>query len=386
MSWMPSDDPVLGDPKTCDALELIIVPRTRDLGDGFAVRRALPHGKRQMVGPFIFFDHFGPVQFVSGKGMDVRPHPHIGLATVTYLFDGSIMHRDSEGNIQEITPGAMNLMTAGRGIAHSERTPDLQRREGQKMLGLQSWIALPAGKEEIAPSFQHYAAGDLPMITERGFTARVIAGSSFGIASPVEMVSPWFYTEVTTEAGASVPLDADHEERAIYLVDGEVEIANERYEGPKLLIFRPGDRITVKAIRVGFALDTGTSLVGFYVDHWGWQWLYWQSVMVAPLMGLMVYLGTPREPINRKLLRDADWGGMLLLGTSVAMIYAGLDQGNRLDWLESGAVMALLLGGGVLFIGFLINETLVREPWAHVNVLFSRNVGLRPWWSFCSTR
>ena len=129
MSWLPDNDPVLGDSKSCDALELVIVPRTRDLGDGFEVRRALPHGRRQMVGPFIFFDHFGPVQFMSGKGMDVRPHPHIGLATVTYLFDGSIMHRDSEGNIQEIQPGAMNLMTAGRGIAHSERTPDLQRRE-----------------------------------------------------------------------------------------------------------------------------------------------------------------------------------------------------------------------------------------------------------------
>ena len=160
MSWHPSNDPVLGDPKSCDALDLVIVPRTRDLGDGFEVRRALPHGKRQMVGPFIFFDHFGPVQFISGKGMDVRPHPHIGLATVTYLFDGSIMHRDSEGNIQEIQPGAMNLMTAGRGIAHSERTPDVQRRDGQKMLGLQSWIALPAGSEEIAPSFQHYAADE----------------------------------------------------------------------------------------------------------------------------------------------------------------------------------------------------------------------------------
>ena len=135
MSWQPSNDPVLGDAQSCDALELVIVPRTRDLGDGFEVRRALPHGKRQMVGPFIFFDHFGPVQFMSGKGMDVRPHPHIGLATVTYLFDGSIMHRDSEGNIQEIQPGAMNLMTAGRGIAHSERTPDVQRRDGQQMLG-----------------------------------------------------------------------------------------------------------------------------------------------------------------------------------------------------------------------------------------------------------
>ena len=190
MSWQPSHDPVLGDPTSCDALELVIVPRTRDLGDGFEVRRALPHGKRQMVGPFIFFDHFGPVQFVSGKGMDVRPHPHIGLATVTYLFDGSIMHRDSEGNVLEIEPGAMNLMTAGRGIAHSERTPDLQRQNGQKMLGLQSWIALPAGKEEIDPTFQHYASTDLPVVTDGGISARIIAGSSFGATSPVAMVSP----------------------------------------------------------------------------------------------------------------------------------------------------------------------------------------------------
>ena len=134
--------------------------------------------------------------------------------------------------------------------------------------------------------------------------------------------------------------------------------------------------IAIYSIRVGFALDSGTSLVGFYVDHWGWQWLYWQGVVIAPLMGLMVYLGTPREPVNREVLRDADWGGMLLLGTGVAMIYAGLDQGNRLDWLESGTVMALLIGGGLLCVAFIINETLVRRPWAHVNVLFSRNVGL----------
>jgi MFS transporter, DHA2 family, multidrug resistance protein len=134
--------------------------------------------------------------------------------------------------------------------------------------------------------------------------------------------------------------------------------------------------IAIYSIRVGFALDTSTSLVGFYVEHWGWQWLYWQGLMIAPLMGLMVYLGTPREPVNRALLRNADWGGMLLLGTSVSMIYAGLDQGNRLDWLESGTVMALLLGGGVLFVIFVINEMMVSQPWAHVNVLFSRNVGL----------
>jgi redox-sensitive bicupin YhaK (pirin superfamily) len=246
---MPSNDPILGDPQSCDALELIIVPRTRDIGDGFAVRRALPHGRRQMVGPFIFFDHFGPVQFVAGHGMDVRPHPHIGLATVTYLFDGSIMHRDSEGHIQEIKPGAMNLMTAGRGIAHSERTPEVERAAGQSMLGLQSWIALPAGREEIAPSFQHFSADTLPTVQDTGFKARVIAGSSFGVASPVDRVSEWFYVEVTLDAGAAVPLDADHEERAIYVVDGEIEIAGERFEGPRLLIFRPGDRITVRATR-----------------------------------------------------------------------------------------------------------------------------------------
>jgi redox-sensitive bicupin YhaK (pirin superfamily) len=249
MSWLPSNDPALGDARSCDALELVIVPRTRDLGDGFAVRRALPHGRRQMVGPFIFFDHFGPVQFVSGKGMDVRPHPHIGLATVTYLFDGSIMHRDSEGNVQEIQPGAMNLMTAGHGIAHSERTPDAQRASGQMMLGLQSWIALPAGKEEIAPSFQHYGAGSLPTVQDKGLRARVIAGRSFGATSPVEMVSPWFYVEVSLDAGMSAPLDADHEERAIYIVEGEIEIAGDRHEAPQLLVFRPGDRITVRATK-----------------------------------------------------------------------------------------------------------------------------------------
>jgi redox-sensitive bicupin YhaK (pirin superfamily) len=248
MSWLPSKDPILGDTKSCDALDLVIVPRVRDLG-GFAVRRALPHGKRQMVGPFIFFDHFGPVQFMAGQGMDVRPHPHIGLATVTYLFEGRIMHRDSEGNVQEIMPGAVNLMTAGRGIAHSERTPDRARMTGQGMLGLQSWIALPVAHEEIAPSFQHLDANVLPVIEDSGVRARIIAGSAFGARAPVESLSDWFYVEVSLDEGAAAPLDADHEDRAIYVLDGEVEIAGDRFEGPRLLIFRPGDRITVKAVR-----------------------------------------------------------------------------------------------------------------------------------------
>jgi redox-sensitive bicupin YhaK (pirin superfamily) len=248
MSWLPSNDPILGDRRSCDALDLVIVPRARDFG-GFEVRRALPHGKRQMVGPFIFFDHFGPVQFIAGQGMDVRPHPHIGLATVTYLFDGRIMHRDSEGNVQEIMPGAMNLMTAGRGIAHSERTPDAARAAGQKMLGLQSWIALPVAQEETAPSFQHFDASSLPVVEEGGVRARIIAGAAFGAKAPVGMLSDWFYVEVALEPGATAPLDADHEERAIYVVDGEIEIAGDRFEGPRLLIFRPGDRITVRAAR-----------------------------------------------------------------------------------------------------------------------------------------
>lgn len=247
MSWLPSKDPVLGDAPSCDALDLMIIPRVRDLG-GFEVRRALPHGKRQMVGPFIFFDQMGPAQFLAGQGMDVRPHPHIGLATVTYLFDGSVMHRDSEGNALEIKPGAMNLMTAGRGIAHSERTPGDVRRDGGTMYGIQSWIALPEAHEETDPSFQHFDEASLPLVEDTGVKARVIAGTAFGHTSPVGMLSDWLYAEVILQDGASAPLDADHEERAIYVVEGRIEIAGDTFDGPRLLIFRPGDRITVTAV------------------------------------------------------------------------------------------------------------------------------------------
>jgi redox-sensitive bicupin YhaK (pirin superfamily) len=249
MSWMPATDPLLGDKRACDALELVIVPRVRDLGDGFSVRRALPHGKRQMVGPFIFFDQMGPVQFIAGQGLDVRPHPHIGLATVTYLFDGRVMHRDSEGNALEITPGAMNLMTAGRGIAHSERSPASARQGTEGMFGIQSWIALPQAHEETEPSFQHFDAASLPLIEDGGVKARVIAGSAFGRTSPVGMLSEWLYAEVVLAAGASAPLDPGQEERAIYVAEGEVDIAGDTFEAPRLLVFRPGDRITVRALR-----------------------------------------------------------------------------------------------------------------------------------------
>lgn len=251
MSWMPDKDPVAGDRKSCDALDLVIVPRARDIGGAggaFEVRRALPHGKRQMVGPFIFFDQMGPAAHGPGQGMDVRPHPHIGLATITYLFKGAIMHRDSEGNALEILPGAMNLMTAGSGIAHSERTPDAARATGQKVSGIQSWIALPKAHEETAPGFQHFSAARLPVVEDRGVTARVIAGNVFGAASPVKTFSDWFYVDVTMPANAAIPLDAAYEERAIYVVEGSIDIAGDVFEGPRLLIFRPGDAITVTAV------------------------------------------------------------------------------------------------------------------------------------------
>ena len=248
MSWLLSDDPVLGDKPSCDALQMVIVPRARDLG-GFEVRRALPHARRQMVGPFIFFDQMGPAQFVEGRGIDVRPHPHIGLATVTYLFDGRIMHRDSEGNSLEIQPGAMNLMTAGRGIVHSERTPASARAGTETMFGIQSWIALPDRQEEIDPSFQHFDAARLPVVTEHGLWARVVAGSAFGQTSPVGTLSEWLYAEVRLEAGAQAPFDPDQEERAVYVADGEIEIAGDSFAAPRLLVFAPGDRITIRAKR-----------------------------------------------------------------------------------------------------------------------------------------
>jgi hypothetical protein len=247
MSWMPDKDPGTGDRQGCPALEQVIVPRARDIGD-FEVRRALPSPGRRLVGPFIFFDQMGPVVFDAGRGMDVRPHPHIGLATVTYLFEGRIAHRDSEGNALEIRPGAMNLMTAGRGIVHSERTPEDARAGGEPMFGIQSWIALPAAHEETEPGFQHFSADRLPMVEDRGLRARVIAGTAFGRTSPAGGFSEWFYAEVQLEAGAVAPLDADHEERAVYVVEGEVEIAGERFGQARLLVFRPGDRIAVAAV------------------------------------------------------------------------------------------------------------------------------------------
>ncbi len=246
MSWLPTLDPVPGDARSCAAIDTIVVPRSRDIG-GFSVRRALPSAERRMVGPFVFFDQMGPAEFLLGNGLDVRPHPHIGLATVTYLFQGEIMHRDTLGTVLPIRPGELNWMTAGRGIAHSERTAPDQRTAGAKLFGIQSWVALTAKDEETAPTFEHYGADEMPVVTGEGKTVRVIAGSVLGATSPVRTSSPMFYADVALAAGAAVPLDADHEERAIYLVEGEVDIAGDVFGPGQLLVFRPGDRITVRA-------------------------------------------------------------------------------------------------------------------------------------------
>jgi redox-sensitive bicupin YhaK (pirin superfamily) len=245
MSFFPGKDPAPGDAYGCDAIERVIVPRTSDLG-GFTVRRALPSAQRRMVGPFIFFDHMGPAEFRAGQGIDVRPHPHIGLATVTYLFAGEIMHRDSLGSVAPISPGAVNWMSAGRGIAHSERTAPDHRVAGEPLHGLQCWVALPAPQEEGDPGFTHYDAAALPVETAEGKTVRLVTGRFMGLTSPV--VTGWdtLMADVTLAAGASLPLDAETEERAIYVVSGEIEIAGDRFEGGRLLVFKPGDRITVR--------------------------------------------------------------------------------------------------------------------------------------------
>jgi len=247
MSFFPSKDPRPGDAPACDAIEHVIVPRTSDLG-GFSVRRALPSAQRRMVGPFIFLDHMGPAEFRSGQGIDVRPHPHIGLATVTYLFDGQIMHRDSLGSVAAITPGAVNWMTAGRGIAHSERTAPDHRVAGEPLHGLQCWVALPVAQEEGAPGFVHHGAHELPTETHEGKTIRVVAGKFLGLTSPVVPGWDTLFADVSLAAGAKLPLDAETEERAIYLVSGEIDIAGDRFEAGRLLVFKPGDHITVTAL------------------------------------------------------------------------------------------------------------------------------------------
>jgi redox-sensitive bicupin YhaK (pirin superfamily) len=229
-------------------IEQVILPSSRDLG-GFSVRRALPAPMRQMVGPFIFLDSFGPVRFGEGEGIDTRPHPHIGLSTVTYLLEGELTHRDSERYVQSIRPGEVNVMVAGAGIVHSERTPEHQRATGGKLAGLQSWIALPKKSEETAPLFQHLDAGSLPTVSGEGIGMKLLAGNLHGRQSPATVFSDLFAAEVHLEAGARYRIDGEHVERAIFVVAGALEIVGQdgNFGQDRLLVFKPGSEIVVKA-------------------------------------------------------------------------------------------------------------------------------------------
>ena len=260
MSFFPGNDPRPGDAFACDAIELMVVPNARDIG-GLEVRRALPTARRRLVGPFIFFDRMGPAILRAGQALDVRPHPHIGLATVTYLFDGSIRHRDSLGTEMVIEPGDVNLMTAGRGIVHSERTPRETRGRDNAISGLQTWLALPEDREEIAPLFENTPKADLPVIDADGLTGRIIIGGFDGLSSPVNTASDTLYVDLRLAAGARVRIPAEAEERAIYVLDGEVVIAGDVFAADRLLVLRPGDEIVVSSeTGAHFMLFGGASL------------------------------------------------------------------------------------------------------------------------------
>ncbi|HEY0835937.1 MAG TPA: pirin family protein [Azospirillum sp.] len=249
-------------------LELVIEQRRRDLG-GFEVGRVLPYAGRRMVGPFIFFDHMGPVAFQPGipRTVDVRPHPHIGLSTITYLFEGEIMHRDSVGSEQPIRPGEVNWMTAGRGITHSERF-ERARMEGGRMNGIQAWIALPERDEETAPGFSHHGAGDLPVFEEGGAWGRLVAGTAFGVRAGVRTHSPMFYIHWELAEGARAALPVDHRERAAYVVSGTIEAEGRSFGEGRMIVFAPGQPAVVTAATRATVIAIGGEPLGERFIEW----------------------------------------------------------------------------------------------------------------------
>lgn len=248
-------------------IELLIDQRRRDLG-GFEVGRVLPFAQRRMVGPFIFFDHIGPVTFPAGipKSVDVRPHPHIGLSTVTYLFAGEMMHRDSLGVVQAIRPGEVNWMTAGRGVTHSERF-EKARAQGGPMHAIQSWVALPDGAEEIDPAFAHHGATDLPTFQEKGAWARVLAGSALGMQSPVSTHSPMTYVHWDLQTGAAARMDDAFDERAAYVTSGAIEVDGRRIAAGSMAVFRRGGDVKIVALEPATVMTLGGEAIGpRYID------------------------------------------------------------------------------------------------------------------------
>lgn len=254
MSWNPLIEDRAG-ALTADrsSIATLIVPRSRDIGS-FSVRRALPAAQRQMVGPFIFFDHMGPVEFLSGQGIDVRPHPHIGLATVTYLFEGEFQHRDSLGTNQMIYPGDVNWMIAGAGVTHSERTSAATRRNASRLAGIQTWVALPDVAEDTPAAFQHVGKADLPLLEGEGKRLRLIIGRAYGESAPITTFTDMFYIDANLAPGARLPLPLDHEDRGVHVFSGSIDVAGDTFESGRMIVFRPGDAISLRAGEQGARL------------------------------------------------------------------------------------------------------------------------------------
>lgn len=292
MSWNPLLNPGNPDEISADTIETLIIPRARDLG-GFEVKRALPAPKRQMVGPFIFFDQAGPAEFLTGQGIDIRPHPHIGLGTVTYLYRGDFHHRDSIGTDQVILPGAVNWMVAGKGVTHSERTSERGRKGPHSLYGIQTWIALPENCEDMDPVFEHHSKDTLPEFEAHGIKAKLILGSAYGATAPVTLYSETFYLDVSLDTGARFPLPDNHEDRGIYITEGSVTIAGDTFGPGQMMVFRPGDQITVAAGPAGARL---LALGGATLN--GPRYIWWNFVASSH----------DKIAAAREEWRNANWG------------------------------------------------------------------------------
>lgn len=287
------------------SIERVIDPRPRDIG-GFEVRRVLPAGRRQMVGPFIFFDHMGPKEFAPGAGIDVRPHPHICLATVTYLFAGELVHRDSLGFVQPIRPGDVNWMTAGRGIVHSERTDPALRRRGAHLHGIQSWVALPKSVEEAEPAFFHHPAPTLPAIERPGVRMRVIAGTAFGARSPVETFSETLYLDAALSTGSQLELPDEHPERAIYVADGRIAVGGAEFGSGRMIVLNEGGSADIQALAESRLLLVG----GAPLD--GPRYIWWN------------FVASSLERIERA---KADWAAQRFAGVPGETEFIPLPEG-----------------------------------------------------------
>ena len=289
MSWNPALEPNYPSENQIDQIETLIVPRVHDLG-GLKVQRALPCAKRKMVGPFVFFDQFGPAEFLTGSGVDVRPHPHIGLSTVTYLYQGQMCHQDSLGTSMSIEPGEVNWMTAGKGITHSERTQANIRAHNHSLFGIQTWVALPEDQEEIEPSFEHQKKQALPVIEDKGKCVNLILGTLYGERSPVKVHSEMFYADVHLKAGYKIPLSPEHEDRGLYITQGEIEVAGEVFSSGQMMTFRTGDEITISALK-----ETRMMMLGG--ESLGKRHIWWN------------FVASSKEKIEhaKQAWREGDW-------------------------------------------------------------------------------